>query len=420
MDSLVESLESVLECLPKMREQESISPIIVTDSSDNISTHNGHVSNGSNHNEGKNYIKKRVKNEEDDEEGESTDADTSGDEEEGQPLESDALIALTNLEFAHNGHNKRKRTPEEQFPGSIDPEEWKPANNKKRKKKKKSVEQSQRKSKWLVAAVQVLTEESEKGIYAMGVSQIWTKIRDAGLMDFQGKTPRNSLSSALSAAKSKGTNSVIVYNEGLYALRKYKHKIEEGRVKNMCWETLPEEDTPKNFSNFQWVGGSIYKKGDRTYYGAVRVEGIVYRVSECAHFLSSPEERSYLGYITSLYEDDTGASVEVIWYFFPEDTHCGRTNEHLKDEVFMGESKDTTSVDSIEGRAEVLCSNEYFKRQNQGISMKNIYICRAFYHWATSKFRSLKLDEDLKAIIVGSHSSVEFMNGDHKEKKKKM
>jgi hypothetical protein len=82
---------------------------------------------------------------------------------------------------------------------------------------------------------------------------------------------------------------VIVYNEGLYALRKYKHKLEEGRqsfvldfndfcrVKNMCWETLPEEDTPKNSSNFQWVGGSIYKKGNRTYFGAVRVEGIVYR-----------------------------------------------------------------------------------------------------------------------------------------------
>jgi len=437
MESLVASINSVEESLEKMRVQGEA--IVAMSNSNGVEEKNLNnpqkVSNWIKHKDGKNQPKKRVKSEDEEgeEEGESTDADTSDDEEEGQPLESDALIALTNLEFANNGNNKRKRNPEDKITDSIDPEEWKPINGKKRKKKKKATEQSQRKSKWLVAAVQVLNEESEKGIYAMGVSQIWTKIRDAGLMDFQGKTPRNSLSSALSAAKSKGSNSVIVYNEGLYALRKYKHKLEEGRsvlttadqninpiirLKNICWETLPEEETPKNPQTFQWVGGSIYKKGNRTYYGAARVDGIVYRVSECAHFASAPDERPYLGHIIALFEDDTGAYVEVIWYFFPEDTHCGRTEEHLRDEVFMGEAKDTSSIDAIEAKAEVLCSNDYNKRVKQGHSLKNVYVCKAFYLWETNKFQTLKLDEDIKSTIVGYPNCDVQMNGDHKPEKK--
>jgi len=255
----------------------------------------------------------------------------------------------------------------------------------------------------------------------MGVSQIWTKIRDAGLMDFQGKTPRNSLSSALSAAKSKGSNSVIVYNEGLYALRKYKHKLEEGRVKNICWETLPEDDISKESPNFQWVGGSICKKGSKTYYSAIRVDGIVHRIGESAHFTSTPDERPYLGNINGFYEeDDYGAFVEVIWYFFPEDTHCGRLEEHQKNEVFMGEEKDVTSAESIESKTEVLSSIDYNKRMKQAnFSIKNTYLCRSSYHWETKTFHSIKTEEDTQSTTNGDSVHPQFMNGDHHKPEKK-
>ena len=100
--------------------------------------------------------------------------------------------------------------------------------------------------------------------------------------------------------------------------------------------------------------------------------------------------------------------VQCIWYYYPEDTHCGRIKKHHKRELFLSDLSDVNSVNSLMAPVDVLSFAEYNKklgtlsqkglfrlskvRLTFDIELKNVFFCRYFYSENSKIFHSFQLD----------------------------
>eukprot|EP01117_Protostelium_nocturnum_P018928 TRINITY_DN802_c0_g1_i5.p1 TRINITY_DN802_c0_g1~~TRINITY_DN802_c0_g1_i5.p1 ORF type:complete len:747 (-),score=289.50 TRINITY_DN802_c0_g1_i5:884-3124(-) len=239
---------------PFLEKEEQIPPPPSTSSiSENNITNQPESSTGENSKE----INNEMEEEEEEEDENST--ETNGRTEENSNAEEEEIDSVTG--------EKRKRTNDDDWkpssPGSsqinLGKKKIKKIPLKKKPKIKKIPEigesegeklSFQRKS-LQEAAVQVLGEQREKGVYALSTRRIWELISLSGLVDTKCKTPVSSLSSRITEdVRTKGNKSVFVrVGEGLYTLRKGLKKQDIERYLNAKYPNMPHgSDLEHQFS----------------------------------------------------------------------------------------------------------------------------------------------------------------------------
>jgi len=173
------------------------------------------------------------------------------------------------------------------------------------------------------------------------------------------------------------------------------------------------EETSTNDEPY-WLGLPLKTKcSGEVYYSTIRIRGHKYSIGDCAYFVPNSEDQSpYIGQITKLWQDvnrpldlddkkSHGMMVKCIWYFYPEDTHTGRTKKHHKRELFLSDLSDVNGVDSITSSVEVL-SYEEFNQKLASLSksdLKRIFFCRSFYNEHKKEFTPFKLESNGHVFI---------------------
>ena len=94
------------------------------------------------------------------------------------------------------------------------------------------------------------------------------------------------------------------------------------------------------------LGDERFKLGDRVLLSNASEDG-----QGIAHVLAR---------IDNFWEDVQGVSwIEVTWFYFPEELHCGRLEAHGAREVFESHTSDETELASIVRKVAVLSKDEY-------------------------------------------------------------
>jgi len=137
----------------------------------------------------------------------------------------------------------------------------------------------------------------------------------------------------------------------------------------------------------KWIGEPFEKKSGKEFYSSVELEDTIYKVGDCARFKAPG--RSFLGKISSLFQEDVDMYVTCHWYFFPEDIPLKNISEDPQHEVFESNLKDSNSVGSLESLSQVISEKEFKLRKEKGLPLDNIFFCKMFYNPRTHLFKSL-------------------------------
>jgi len=185
-------------------------------------------------------------------------------------------------------------------------------------------------------------------------------------------------------------------------------KIEKEEKRESIRENLREKDSRSSHMEPTWIGLPLKSKSNGDlYYSAVKVDKYKFRVGDCAYFTpNSDDQIPYIGQITKLWQSKVkhnGGStdlqsdqmlVQCVWYYYPEDTHIGRTKKNHKHELFLSDLSDINSVGSLLSPIEVISFQDYNRKvtSTPKKELKELYFCRYFYSESSKEFYPLKLD----------------------------
>jgi len=173
--------------------------------------------------------------------------------------------------------------------------------------------------------------------------------------------------------------------------KKRREKV-EAELTNKIGKTLDEEmnddvqsdddvsilPKQKGKVRCKWVGEPLEKKSGKEYFKAAELEDIVYEIGDCARFKAPNDQRQFLGRIISFFQATEQMYVECKWYYFPDDIQINNI-PFGAEEVFESNLKDTNSIGTIEGAAQVITEQEFIKLKNEGFIGDNVFYCKRFY-----------------------------------------
>ena len=107
-----------------------------------------------------------------------------------------------------------------------------------------------------------------------------------------------------------------------------------------------------------------------------------------------------LARLDNMWEDCCGAMwVEVTWFYFPEELHCGRLAAHEEREVFESHTSDETELAAIVRKVKVLSKDEFDALPAAERKHPDTYFCR--YHYDPNRRKFMPIIQSLKKASLG-------------------
>lgn len=155
-------------------------------------------------------------------------------------------------------------------------------------------------------------------------------------------------------------------------------------------QSLPDNSLNSTSTNkISWSGLPLAVKPHFVYYSALNIGSHTYRIGDYAYFKPNSEsENPYVGKIIKFWQSNNFSNkgkkktilkkfyfsyfilkkekesqmfVKCIWYYYPEETHLGRTKKHHKKELFLSNLEDVNTVNSLIAPLKVVTYSEFLK-----------------------------------------------------------
>jgi hypothetical protein len=91
--------------------------------------------------------------------------------------------------------------------------------------------------------------------------------------------------------------------------------------------------------------------------------------------------------------------VEVTWFYFPEELHCGRLAAHDEREVFESHTSDETELAAIVRKVKVLSKDEFDALPAAERKRPDTFFCR--YHYDPNRRKFMPIIQSLKKASLG-------------------
>ena len=118
-----------------------------------------------------------------------------------------------------------------------------------------------------------------------------------------------------------------------------------------------------------------------------------------------------LARIDNMWEDCCSVMwVEVTWYYFPEELHCGRLAAHGEREVFESHTSDETEIASVLRKVKVVSKEEYDALPEAQRTQDDVYFCR--YHYDPNRHKFMPVIQSLKKASLGALESFKAQGKD--------
>ena len=111
------------------------------------------------------------------------------------------------------------------------------------------------------------------------------------------------------------------------------------------------------------------------------------------------EREDVLARVDNMWEDCCGVMwVEVTWYYFPEELHCGRLAAHGEREVFESHLSDETEIASIVRKVNVVSKEQYDALPAAQRKDEGTYFCR--YHYDPNRRKFMPIIQSMKKAAL--------------------
>ena len=126
---------------------------------------------------------------------------------------------------------------------------------------------------------------------------------------------------------------------------------------------------------------------------------------------ASGQRDTILARLDNMWEDCCSVMwVELTWYYFPEELHCGRLAAHGDKEVFESHTSDETEIASVLRKVKVLSKEEFDALPEKERSQDDVYFCR--YHYDPNRQKFMPVIQCLKKASLGALQSFKAQGKD--------
>ena len=173
--------------------------------------------------------------------------------------------------------------------------------------------------------------------------------------------------------------------------------------------------SPPEMRETYWDGPPIKRRGADTHYAGCVLGDERFKLGDRVLLSNASEDGQGIAHvlarIDNFWEDVQGVSwIEVTWFYFPEELHCGRLEAHGAREVFESHTSDETELASIVRKVAVLSKDEYDALPAAQRADEDTYFCR--YHYDPTRRKFMPILQSLKKASLGGLESFKAQGKD--------